>query len=816
MPAYGYSPQGVNLNRQFTGTARWVPELNALRETDPQAYAEIERRADEIWSGYTENELYSKTMEGGTGQRWEREAKSRAFFQAFEEYKKIPQMVTRTDKPMPIDAPYGQATEKAIEQVMRSMGLTRAEAIRYLSQNASDPEVQGELGALGKMAGVYRERPSAVSSETLSKATGERAAGQQPTEAEGIDSPTSPIVEQSNQPNLAPGEERVTEDAAPQDEVDPITGMAQLMSGGQTVYGKPVTEISRGENVAGILQALASAGQTYFGGRDIKAADKRERQGTASANLINALAGNIVAQAPRVTPSPGVATSMSKGLAKASSEFVRRREKQRALDQSAMMTKLTGQKGPTGKDPDSLTAAFLEDGARVGRSWGDKPESEFYDNNTVKSQKNLSANLIRRLMQVPPNLREGLIGSFWKGYRTAREKGADTKVADRVSRRRRRTELITNANAFGTANASGIGGSSFQDFVDQYRAEGAQGLSDDEILAAKGAYLKGRMEQSAKQAYKFDDDQFATDAEAAATLGVAGNERHSFWDYLSENPQIATYFQEGKGSGISLTTLKKRWDAQWQEQETARIKDSQLPNAVQAELLDLKTGEQEMLNLESHYAKIELKGPILGRLPAWQYFTPKKASYEKIISGFTVKLAAIINQGRPSDKDAEAIRHLLPQGAETDVVAADLFKNLKNIMALKRQAIEAAFDLPIWDYVRVDENGVGQVDAGKYEAHLRGRVLTQVSVNGMLDQLNGTRNRADEIEPPASGEAKAKLLKTFQDARVQVAQDENGVYVDVTPPEESNVMPSGVANELGFSVEDFQGDITPVTSGGGS
>lgn len=695
--------------------------------------------------------------------------------------------------------------EAAIQQIMRQSGVDRRTAIQMYKQlaqqpggRAGDPRLGGMLSVLGQAA-----KPSIA--QPIQPRYAENLARQRlsdsnevSTEAEGIDSPTNSEVEPNDQPNLAPGEERVTGDSAQQGDVDPVN-MAQLMSGGQTVYGEPVTKTSKGENIAGVLQALAAAGQSYFGGRDIKAADKRGRQGTARANLINALAGNIVAQAPRVTPSPGVATSMSKGLAKASSEFVRRREKQRALDQSAMMTKLTGQKGPTGKDPDSLTAAFLEDGARVGRSWGDKPESEFYDNNTVKSQKNLSANLIRRLMQTPPNLREGLIAAFQKGYRTARERGADNRVADRALRRQQRTELIANATAWGTANASGKSRSGFQDFVDQYSVNGAQGLSDDEILAAKGAFQKGRMQQSARQAYTFDDDQFTIDAEAAATLGVAGNERHSFWDYLSENPQIATYFQEGKGSGISLLTLKKRWDAQWQEQETARIKDSRLPNAVQAELLDLKTGEQEILNLENLYAKIELKGPILGRLPAWQYFTPKKAAYENIISGFTVKLAAIINQGRPSDKDAEAIRFLLPQGSETEVVAADLFKNLKNIMALKRQAIEAAFDLPVWDYVRVDENGVGQVDIGKYEAHLRGRVLTQVSVNGMLDQLNGTRNRAGELEQPASGEAKAKLLKTFQDAGMTVRQDEDtGVYALVA----GEVAPSGEANL--FNDEDFQ------------
>jgi hypothetical protein len=701
--------------------------------------------------------------------------------------------------------------EKTIQLIMRQSGVPRAEAIRMYKMLAQSPDTMGprnQMSILGDAGGLRPQR------SPVSGYPGD--SGIDDGETEGIDSPTNPIVEQANQPSLAPGEERVVEDSAQQGDVGPMN-MAQLMSGGQSLHGESATKIGKGEKVAGVLQALASAGQSYFGGRDIKAADKRGREGTARANLINALAGNQVAQAPRVTPSPGVATSMSKGLAKASSEFVRRREKQRALDQQAIMTKLTGQKGPTGKDPDNLKAAFLEDGARVGRSWGDKPESEFYDNNTAKSQKNLSANLIRRLMQVPPNLREGLIGSFWKGYRTAREKGADTRVADRAAIRQRRTELIANATAFGTANASGINGSSFRDLVDQYSVDGAQGLSDDEILAAKGAFQKGRMKQSAKQAYKFDDGQFTIDAEAAATLGVAGNERHSFWDYLSENPEIATYFQEGKGSGISLTTLKKRWDAQWQEQETARINDSQLPSYARAELMDLKTGEQEILNLENLYAKIELKGPILGRLPAWQYFTPKKAAYENIISGFTVKLAAIINQGRPSDKDAEAIRFLLPQGSETEVVAADLFQNLKNIMALKRQAIEAEFDLPIWDYVKRDkETGLGVVDTVKYEAHLRGRVLTDESVRGMLDQLNGVRDRDGNMQPPSSGRGKEIILKTFENARVQVAQDENGVYVNVTPTEESNVMPSGSDNEFGLTVEDFQGGITPVASGGGS
>ena len=158
---------------------------------------------------------------------------------------------------MPVDRAYDDPeVEKTIQLIMQQSGVSRAEAIRMYKMLAQSPDTMGQRSQMSILgdAGGLRPWRSPVSGYPGDS-------GADDAETEGIDSPTSPIVEQSNQPNLAPGEERVTEDSAPQGDVAPIT-MAQLMSGGQEVHGKPVTKIGTGEKVAGILQALGSAGPT--------------------------------------------------------------------------------------------------------------------------------------------------------------------------------------------------------------------------------------------------------------------------------------------------------------------------------------------------------------------------------------------------------------------------------------------------------------------------------------------------------------------------------------------------------------------------
>jgi len=789
VPAYGYSPQGVNYNRQFKGTAQWVPELNALRETDPQAYAEIERRANEIVFD-SKYDVYSKSMEGGTGARWERDPMSRALFQAFQEYKR-PQVATQTDRPMPVDAPYGQATEKAIRQVMQSMGLTRIDAIRYLSQSAVDPEVRGELGAVGKMADVYRQRPSTMS--TLSKASGDVATGQGTADVVGVDSPENAVVAEPDQPDLAPGEERVT--GASEQQVNAGGyGMGPLMSGGEMVYGKPVTEVGEGEKRAGLLQALATAGASYFGGRDIKAANRQAAQGTASANLINALAGNIVAQAPRITPSAGVATSMMKGLAAASNEFIRRERSQRELDQQAMMTKLSGARYSTKADPNNLKEAFVQDGARVAADW-DKEEAEFYAMNTVTDPKNMGPNLKKMFFQVPPNQRQGFLAAYRQGFTDRFQKvvTARTKEKDRTTQRR--SELRAIAIKLGEAagkNAADpdTGIIRTPEIVFEEFEEAGAGLSAGDKTYFTNHFLAAKLEEQGSNQYKFTWDSFQDLADAEAFAGVApGGNRKDFWQFLDANPGIAEYFGKSQNlkAGVSLGAVKNIYDSAYIKAEEKRIASLAKPNAVKMELANLAAGRQKIMNLESLYAKVELKGPILGRLPAWQYFVPNKAAYEKEVSGFAVELAAIINQGRPSDKDAEAVRLLLPLSSDTMHVASELWDNLHRMMEAKKIALEEEFDVPIWSFVKSGENGIGNFDLDAYKAAVVTKTLTTKGVSGMLDQLNGTSG-GGERRSPATGKGKEKILKTFEKAGFTVRQNSDGVYEVV---EEGAAIPDG-------------------------
>lgn len=63
-----------------------------------------------------------------------------------------------------------------------------------------------------------------------------------------------------------------------------------------------------------LLETLGGVGASYFGGRDIKAADERGGESQARANLINALRGRSVAQAAPSRVRPGIGTSLLEGL----------------------------------------------------------------------------------------------------------------------------------------------------------------------------------------------------------------------------------------------------------------------------------------------------------------------------------------------------------------------------------------------------------------------------------------------------------------------------------------------------------------------
>tara|TARA_Y100000593_G_scaffold60539_2_gene112255 strand:- start:431 stop:2833 length:2403 start_codon:yes stop_codon:yes gene_type:complete len=783
VPAYGYSPQGVDYNRQFKGTARWVPELNALRETDPQAYAEIERRANEIVfePGY---DVYSKEMEGGTGGRWERDPMSRALFQAFEEYKRL-QAATQTDRPtpdqsvslegtrtinMPELTPYDDPqVEAAIQQIMRQSNVDRRTAIQMYKRLAqqpggrpTDPRLGGMLSILGQAAKGGDVTPP----------------GLMAPEVEGVDSPEVVDPPPPDQPDLAPGEERVTGESEQQGNDSP-TSMAPLMSSGDSVYGSPVTEVGTGERVAGLLQSLATAGASYFGGRDLKASDQRRRQGTAQANLINALAGNIVAQAPRVSDSPGVATSIMKGLAKASHEYIRQEENQRKLDQTAMMTKLSSGRSPS-KDT-SMSGVFYEAGASVGRHWGDKDETLFSDD----PNKYIKGKHKQTLAQLPPALRAPLVAEFQKGWREARNKMREEKRRGKANTDKQRLEALERFfETEGQLHASeGLPANTVGPTEEWVKARGGHLFSTEETLAAEASYRKGYNTQKVDQTNKITEKQVRDDMNLLAEKMAYGDEPISFFKAFEEHYGTADDFsalQNHLGGVLkSMKRYKLMYDVEYARIRRERDEEKGLERWQKEELVAVDNGLARVRQLEDRFLSAEVQGPIYASvMPIFQFFHPKSAAYDRMVESFRVELAAIINQGRPSDKDAEAVGAIIPKRTDTKIVAADLFESMRDMMKAKRMAILNDFDLPLNEFVTPagEVGGMGKFDLGAYEARLRSQKLTQADAQHIIDQMNNPAFVTGKGGP----QALAGLKKTLETAGIVTAQDEDGLVTYVS------------------------------------
>lgn len=689
---------------------------------------------------------------------------------------------------MPELTPYDDPqVEAAIQQIMRQSNVDRRTAIQMYKRLAqqpggrpTDPRLGGMLSILGQAATPSITQPiqprytENVARQRLSDADEVGA------EAEGIDSPENAVVAEPDQPDLAPGEERVTGKSEQQGNDSP-TSMAPLMSGGDSVYGSPVTEVGTGERVAGLLQSLATAGASYFGGRDLKASDQRRRQGTAQANLINALAGNIVAQAPRVSDSPGVATSIMKGLAKASHEYIRQEENQRKLDQTAMMTKLSSGRSPS-KDT-SMSGVFYEAGASVGRHWGDKDETLFSDD----PNKYIKGKHKQTLAQLPPALRAPLVAEFQKGWREARNKMREEKRRGKANTDKQRLEALERFfETEGQLHASeGLPANTVGPTEEWVKARGGHLFSTEETLAAEASYRKGYNTQKVEQTNKITEKQVRDDMKNLAEKMAYGDEPISFFKAFEEHYGTADDFsalQNHLGGVLkSMKRYKLMYDVEYARIRRERDKEKGLERWQKEELVAVDKGLARVRQLEDRFLSAEVQGPIYASvMPIFQFFHPKSAAYDRMVESFRVELAAIINQGRPSDKDAEAVGAIIPRRTDTKIVAADLFESMRDMMKAKRMAVLNDFDLPLNEFVTPagEVGGMGKFDLEAYEARLESQKLTQADAQHIIDQMNNPEFVTDEKK--GGPQALAGLKKTLETAGIVTAQDEDGLVTYVS------------------------------------
>lgn len=319
----------------------FVRELQRIRETNPALIADIERRADEIYAAYDEDETYSR---GKTTSR------ARAMQQALQEYKdresSFQQLdrsvggtsereldMSRMSSPDPSgmirqrkdrlnlaglgaalrDTPTGKSNAELLEQMAMdqlAIGDVEKEEKRIgdlfneeLGSLEPDTETQPDEYYYDKPGPIREFREQTLSPDkSLNDELGE--------EEEGVDEiparPTTPFLpeEDSQEDFDALIEEFLAEDSK--------EGDVSLDLQGLQPRSKLRAKLDR--YGPSLLQALGAAGQSYFDNRAISQANKQNRRSQASANLINALSRGGGARGASVAPETGVGSALFKSL----------------------------------------------------------------------------------------------------------------------------------------------------------------------------------------------------------------------------------------------------------------------------------------------------------------------------------------------------------------------------------------------------------------------------------------------------------------------------------------------------------------------
>ncbi len=288
----------------------WMKRLNALRQTNPEAVAEIERRGDEIFNSYSGDEI----------ERQDRlTSRARAMEQAMQEYETAAGNMGTTDTAAFADLPeedplaglpeYTPDPEPGLE-------IAPFKSAEELAQMPQAERIQYRKDRLRSVGAGDRLQ------DTATGLTDEELAGQVDRQRPAPKRPTTPIAEAVAQ-DIPDDVEALPLDQAGIAEMEDPTMLQRL------------GRFAGSDQGLSILSALAKGGQAYMGGRAQSEANKRGRESQARANLINALSSRAGARGVTEKPRMGKLGNLFGTLADMGSglQDVRKQERDRAQEQ---------------------------------------------------------------------------------------------------------------------------------------------------------------------------------------------------------------------------------------------------------------------------------------------------------------------------------------------------------------------------------------------------------------------------------------------------------------------------------------------------
>ena len=613
----------------------WIKRLNQLRETNPDAARQIEQRADEIFTGYSEAETYSKggreRTPGAPWTDWQRSSRARAMEQAMQEYERMAGATGITEPELPEEDPFAGLPEEdplaGLPEVEEEQPVEGWEDSPYFREGR-DIDIVPDIN---RYKDVYRQRPAPKR-------------------------PTTPIAEAESQ------------DRPDDVELSPFA-MDDIKDLEDPTLLQRLGRFAGSDQGLAILQALAKGGQAYMGGRAQSEANQQMRQSQARANLINALSSRAGARGVTEQPRMGKLGTLFGTLADVGGGLREERTLERERDLKER--KLAGDEAAREATADYRSKVL--EGQQIERATTADYRTQKQTIDEAAAEFNRQAKEFQR-----QRLEED------RTYRRGKDEQAEMQ--------RKATNLSKYADSAAYAGAF----DTFDEFVQANPSVRSvyENLDSDNQMFVQGQFAnaQNRAKKDGLVNARITAAQEAKNvAELAEEWGYNG-EAASLDEAFAAKPELKELYDSLNTSGRALIMAKFKGGEAKREKElgTSARKLTFEELATSAEIM--KTAYDAIDDPSSFWAMKFVEGDIDDK-PSYitKIWYEDESTYRALRDALSLQLASAFNRGRPSDKDYVVAKELLPVIGDTKGIAAAKWEALRYLISMKQQAETAGW-----------------------------------------------------------------------------------------------------------------------------
>jgi hypothetical protein len=640
MAAYGKPVQGYDTGGKpgaWTPSTDYIRRLNILRQTNPEAVREIEKRADQIYAGYTEEEVYSRGgVDKTPGARYQdagRESMSRAMEQALSEYERMAGATQPEPESWMADLPE--------EDPLAGLPETEPELEPSLETEIVPEDELADIEAKARRdryKDVYRQRPAPKR-------------------------PTTPIAEDT------------TEDQPDDVELLPFA-MEDIKDLEDPTLLQRLGRFAGSDKGLSVLQALAKGGQAYMGGRAQSEANQQMRQSQARANLINALSSRAGARGTAEKPRMGKLGTLFGTLADIGGGLREERTLERERDLKER--KLAG-------DMD----------LRERKLAGDEAARQATADYRLGTLEDKEAERLATEKHREEQLRISRESKEFQRERAQWARKSAEIAKERQAEQDAQTELDRQANSLGTL-AESAGYEDYESWDDYLAADPAvkrvyDRLDPDNRAMVRGKFgiSRGRTAKATKATQSTELRQAVVDLGSVAKTGGYGQEAPSLNDWLEVNPGEKAVYDKLSDSGKLAVKGKFMEGLQTAVKEGKKA----APKTTFAELFasaNIMRGAWDGMSASDKtgpFARAFIEGDPEEDVGFFEMRIFDDAyAYKSLRDALGLQLASAFNKGRPSDKDYVVALKLLPKLGEPISVQNKKWEALSYLINMKKAA----------------------------------------------------------------------------------------------------------------------------------